>query len=209
MMIHAFARDGSDHGEIVNSQGMARYETAAFRGPEPFSPRAFFAIRENLVYVGESLTPRIRVLHADASPQREIVWDAPPGPTIGATLDAVVDSALASSPPDRVQALRSHLEAAPVPSQLSVFWGMLIDELGFIWVRPYEPLAHAAALGGLTTSGGAGGSWQVLSPDGVATGFVALPADLEPVHITRDAVVGIARDDLGVESVRVHSLRRR
>ena len=40
-------------------------------------------------------------------------------------------------------------------------------------------------------------------------GSVELPSELEPHQITSDAVVGIVRDELGVESVRVHSLERR
>jgi hypothetical protein len=64
-------------------------------------------------------------------------------------------------------------------------------------------------LGGLSESSGAGGTWQIISPSGVAAGLVEMPQDLQPVQITADAVVGIARDDLGVESVRVHTLQRR
>jgi hypothetical protein len=63
-------------------------------------------------------------------------------------------------------------------------------------------------LGGLSESGGAGGSWQIFSPSGVAAGVVEMPPDLQPVQITANAIVGIARDDLGVESVRVHTLQR-
>jgi hypothetical protein len=36
-----------------------------------------------------------------------------------------------------------------------------------------------------------------------------LPAELQPIQVTRDAVVGIARDELGVEYVRVYPLERR
>jgi hypothetical protein len=86
---------------------------------------------------------------------------------------------------------------------------MIVDELGFVWVQRYEPLRHAAALGGLRESSGAGGSWQIFSPRGVAAGLVEMPPDLQPVQITANVIVGIARDDLGVESVRVHTLQRR
>ncbi len=70
------------------------------------------------------------------------------------------------------------------------------------------PLLHAAALGGLQ-SVGPGGDWMIFSPEGVQVGSIELPSDLEPYHITSDAVVGIVRDELGVESVQVHSLARR
>jgi hypothetical protein len=97
-----------------------------------------------------------------------------------------------------------------VPDRLSVFWKFIVDDDSFIWIRSFEPLKHAAALGGLSLAGGgAGGRWSILSPDGNVVGTIEVPADLEVVSITSGAVVGIARDALGVESVRVHRLERR
>jgi hypothetical protein len=209
MVFHRFARDGSDLGEIATTDGMARYETPEFRGPEPLSPRPFFAAVNDRVYVAESLTPRIRVLDSQAAALQELTWEPAAGPAPGELLAAVVDSATAAAPPDQAAALRTRLEAAPSPERLSVFWSMIVDELGFVWIQRYEPLRHAAALGGLSESSGAGGTWQIISPSGVAAGLVEMPQDLQPVQITADAVVGIARDDLGVESVRMHTLQRR
>ncbi len=95
-----------------------------------------------------------------------------------------------------------------MPQQLSVFWKVIVDDEGFIWVRPYEPVKHAAALGGIGRAG-TGGRWSILLPTGASVGFVNLPAELEPLQITSNAVVGIWRDALGVEFVRVHSLQRK
>jgi hypothetical protein len=209
MVFHRFARDGSDLGEIASTDGMARYEAPGFLGPEPLSPRPFFAVADDRVYVAESLTPRIRVLDSHGAALQELAWEPASGPAPGEILAAVVDSAIAAAAPDQAPALRTRLEAAPSPERLSVFWSMIVDELGFVWVQRYEPLRHAAALGGLRESSGAGGSWQIFSPRGVAAGLVEMPPDLQPVQITANVIVGIARDDLGVESVRVHTLQRR
>jgi hypothetical protein len=48
----------------------------------------------------------------------------------------------------------------------------------------------------------------IIGPDGRQMGTIDVPPEIEPTYITADAVVGIARDELGVESVRVHALRR-
>jgi hypothetical protein len=50
---------------------------------------------------------------------------------------------------------------------------------------------------------------MLFAPDGTEVGAVTIPAELEPVFITAEAVVGISRDPLGVEPVRVHRLDRR
>jgi hypothetical protein len=110
------------------------------------------------------------------------------------------------------------LEAAlevPEPDRISAFWSFIVDEEGYVWVLPYDPAAHSAALEGLGSGSyllggsGPGGLWRVFAPDGTEVDPVRVPDELEPVTITSDAVVGIRRDELGVESVRVHVLRRR
>ena len=50
---------------------------------------------------------------------------------------------------------------------------------------------------------------MVISPDGSEVGRIEVPAGLELVQVTSYSVVGLHRDDLGVESVRVHLLTRR
>jgi hypothetical protein len=167
------------------------------------------AVHGGLLYVGQSETPELQVLDGSATLVREIRWPAPELPPAAEALRSVIDTAVARSAPERAEALRTRLEAAPAPERLSSFWSVLVDDLGFVWIRPYDPLLHAAALGGLgRPGGGGGGSWLILSPEGQLIGSVELPSGLEPAQITRDAVVGVHRDELGVESVRVHALRR-
>ena len=99
-----------------------------------------------------------------------------------------------------------------IPAErLSVFWDFIVDELGFLWVRPYDPWEHALALDGRPGGfGGAGGRWLVLSPTGEDVGWIDVPAGLEPVQITRDAVLGVSADAAGSARVlRVHRLERR
>lgn len=55
---------------------------------------------------------------------------------------------------------------------------------------------------------GQGGRWIVVSPEEGAVGEIELPAALNPVQITSDAVVSVERDALGVESVHVYRLVR-
>ena len=90
-----------------------------------------------------------------------------------------------------------------------MFWDFLVDPEGFLWIQPYEPLAHAFALGGRYVGGvGNGGAWFVIALDGRAAGSIEVPDGLELTQITRTSVVGIRRDELGVESVHVHRTRR-
>ncbi|MEX2284506.1 MAG: 6-bladed beta-propeller [Gemmatimonadota bacterium] len=210
VVLHHFARDGSDRGEIARTLGFARYQSPVMSGPEPFSPRPVVGVQRGLLYIADNQTPSIRVMQSNGTVQRTITWQ--PGPAISPreALRTVIDAAVAKAPANQAVNTRIRWEAAPVRERLPAFSCFIVDDLGFIWVRPYEPLKHSMALGGLMLPGGGpGGRWTILSPAGVKVGEVDMPSDFEPLRITSDAVIGVALDEFDVETVRVHSIQRR
>ena len=208
MVVQRIARDGTNLGELVRVDGMARHAyPGGGSGPAPLSPRAIFAVGGDRFYAAESLVPRVRVTDGTGSSEREITWQPQPSPEPEAVMRMVSDTALSRAAPDRAVSLRQRLEAAETPAAVSVLWSMLVDERGFLWIRPYDPMRHAFAVGGGLRPG-PGGEWMILDRDGRHVGSVEAPADLELTHVSGDVVVGIARDSLGVETVRVHGLRR-
>ncbi len=207
--VHRFSRSGAFVGVVARTEGIFRYEAPGMAGPAPLSPSASFSVMGDALYVGETLTPAIKVMPADGSPAREIAWQADPSPPRDA-LRMVLSLALQAADPGEKQRVRERLEAAPLPSRVPVFSAFLVDDLGFLWVRPYEVERDAYALGGpLYSQGAPGGEWWVYSAEGVRLGSIGLPHGLEPYQITTDAVVGIRRDEVGLEYVQVHRLGRR
>lgn len=206
--VHGFSRDGAYLGELAQTEGIKRTSVAGGAGPHPLSPRAVVRIGNDEVYVGETESARIRVFDLHGNLEREITWVAADGVHPEEALRMVREA------PDSGPGFEHLLSEAPAPERLSVFWDFLVDELGFVWVQPYDPMKHAAALGGLgggdymISPGGGGGRWVVLSPDGETAGSVEVPEGLRPTHIRTDHLVGIHVDTLGVQSVQVHSLSR-
>lgn len=207
MVVHRFTRDGAHAGVIARVQGMARVRTPVMSGPGPLSPRAVFAVGDDLVYVGETLTPAIRVLSPTGALERELTWTPAAAPSPRAALDAVVKTAVARAGPDRVAETRRVLLAFPLPDRVSAFWTILVDADGFVWVQRYDPRRDAIRLSGLQRAG-PGGTWRIFSPDGAPAGTVRVPDGLELTQIGERSVVGVRRDSLGVESVEVHDLSR-
>ena len=207
--VHGFSRDGAHLGELARTEGIERIVVPGGSGVHPLSPRAVVRIGNDKVYVGETESALIRVFDPEGEIQQEITWDVAHGREPEATLRMVQE---ASDPHPLFEHL---LPGVPTPERLSVFWDFLVDELGFVWVREYDPMKHAAALGGLEggdyviSPAGGGGRWLVLSPDGEVSGSVEVPAGLRPSQITTDRLVGVHVDPLGVESVQVHSLSRK
>ena len=73
---------------------------------------------------------------------------------------------------------------------------LLVDRVGNVWV------ALRSSEGSDVTT------WSVFNPRGIWLGNVSTPAQLRVTEIDSDAVVGVWRDNLDVQSVRVHGLRK-
>jgi hypothetical protein len=196
--------------QLAVSDGMARYEAPGISGPHPLTPTSIAVVHGDEIYVGETLTPIIRVYHADGTLVREIALPLTAPPNAAAMLRQVVDSAVTLAPERDKPMTRDRWSSYAEPERLSVFWALIVDELGFLWVRPYDPIAHSLALDGLPSNrGGSGGRWLILSPDGREVGWIDIPDGFEPLSVTRHAVVGVHRALFGVEFVHVHRLSRR
>jgi hypothetical protein len=161
------------------------------------------------LYVGETLTPAIQVVDGSGNVVKEIPWE-PDQPSPRDALTEVVRLAVQNADPERRQEVRDRLEPAPVPERVPLHSAFMVDPEGFVWVRPYEVSRDAAALGGpLYGQSPMGGLWWILSLEGETVGSIEGLPDLEIYQITADAVVGVRKDPLGVESVHVHRLKRR
>jgi hypothetical protein len=79
----------------------------------------------------------------------------------------------------------------------------LYDDEGFLWLARYRPDA-----GYFSSMDDEPLRWYVLDPAGRVTGAVDLPAGLTVHEIGGDHILGVARDDLGVERVVLHNLTR-
>jgi hypothetical protein len=196
--------------DVTMVRGMHRDVAPGISGPHPLSPTAVVAVHDAEVYTGETLTPSLSVYAADGRLLRQIELPLDEPDDAAGALQIVVDSAVALADEAERAAVRARWGSYRVPDRLSVFWAIMVDELGFIWVRPYDPVAHSLALDGLPSNrGGPGGRWLVLTPEGEEAGWIDIPEGLEPRYVTADRVVGVHRDELDVESVRVHRLQRR
>jgi hypothetical protein len=173
------------------------------------SPRALYRLHDGLIYLAETSQPAIRVFSGDGGLVRDIRWDPGPRPAPDAALRIAIDGAASRAPEGQAESRRAQLEGFPPPQRVPAFWDFLVDDLGFIWVRPYDPARHVFDGMGGGAGPGRGGGWLILSPEGAVLDTVVVPDALEPMQITRDAVVGIVRDELDVQHVHVHPVERR
>lgn len=88
------------------------------------------------------------------------------------------------------------LAEIPVPSTRPAFGDLLTDPDGNLWVGPSVISRKDPQV------------WIVFAPDGRMRGSIQMPTDLRVQDIGRDYVLGVAKDDLDVEHVRLYPLRK-
>lgn len=93
--------------------------------------------------------------------------------------------------------LRRQYGEMSLPEMLPVHKRLLVDEAGWLWAELYR------------FDVGQPVRWLVFGPNGEGLGSVDMPPDLEVWQIGHDFVLGVWRDELGVEYVRRHALSGR
>lgn len=204
MVYHRFGRDGVHAGEVAESEGMHRFATEAVSGPDPLSPMARAAMAGGVLYLAETMIPVARVFDARGERDR-IRWTPEPSMAPEQAFGIIADSAAARVARGDIPAALGNLDGFPVRDRVPAFWDLLADPEGFLWVQPFDPGRHSMALPGSRGDG----PWRIVAPGEGEVGSITVPEGLHPSRITGDALVGIHRDDLGVETVRVHRVRRR
>lgn len=130
-----------------------------------------------------SLVLIVRVIGADLSITQEL-------------LDAALDARLREVRPERRHAMRAFLREADRPAARPAYGEFLIDPEGSLWVAAY------------VISDGAARDWYVFSADGRWLSTVRMPVGFRLLAVGDRWLLGVARDDLDVEYVRLHPLVR-
>jgi hypothetical protein len=82
------------------------------------------------------------------------------------------------------------------PGAFPTYTRLVADTYGHLWAERFTP------------PGESGSRWAVFDAEGAFLGHVAMPDDLEVTEIGADYVLGIHRDELDVERVRLHAIER-
>jgi hypothetical protein len=118
-------------------------------------------------------------------------------PVSNAEWQAVQDEALAEAEtPEQRRVVHDLTELRPKPETRPAFGRFVADRAGYVWVAPWRPVEGPTV------------PWLIADPAGPILGTVALPAGFRPTDIGADYVLGVTRDALDVERVRMYELTR-
>lgn len=163
--------------------------------PLPFTISASFAAFGNAVHLVSGPDFRIRV-YEEGQLRETYGVDRPPRAveeadteSYRAFVDEYVPEAMRR---DYLSALDHELR----PDVLPAYDRVLVSGGGHVWAQIYEPDLAAPH------------RWDVFDADREFAGQVRVPGGFYPMAVTREAVVGVWRDSLGIEQVRSYGATR-
>lgn len=148
------------------------------------------------VVAGDQSEYEFRVHALDGTPQRIVRWSGVNLRLSRSDLDAAIETRLMDVPDAERPARRVALAAMPHPATRPAYSTLLADDEDNIWA------------GAWTATGEPPGTWSVFTAEGRYLGDVAMPEAFTPLSWTNGLVVGVWRDDLGVEHLRAYRIAR-
>lgn len=173
-----------------------RLGSATGTRPHPFGRSSVSAIGPDGLFIGESVHREIKRFTFEGDLTLIIRWAAGKSASVSDVRDQYTESRLASVDEPRRAGLAQELADLPVPDSVPAYTQLELDGAGQLWVRPFV-YGEASAV-----------EWLVFRTDGEWLGTVSLPAEFEVHQVTEDRVVGVHRDALGVERIRIHSIEK-
>jgi hypothetical protein len=178
--------------DYVGKQGELTFSTSA-----PFGREATVLASGVLLYYGSSDNYEIEIRTSDGRLERLIRRPIPSLPVTDEERDA-----FDASQRERLQRAsslwRGLYEMMSLPATKPAYGRMLVDAVGNPWVSEYVERRS-----GLSPDAS---RWTVFDPEGRMLGTVEIPAGGMVLEIGGDYVLGVWRDDLDVERVRLYGL---
>lgn len=162
----------------------------------PFGLTTQAATGADEIVIGTQDAPELRVYGADGTLRRIVRTGAPMPAVTPAHVEAWQERLSEGLPPDRQAEYRRGVADLPHGAHVPPYGSVHVDEQGFTWVQDYDDRINPA------------GGWSVYDDEGRIAARIHLPAALRVHHIGVDFVLGVERDDLDVERVRLYSLAR-
>lgn len=158
--------------------------------PVPFTANASFRIDSgDEVHLVAGPAFRIRVFGSGHLKEMYGV-DRPPRQVSDADVEAYRRLTIGYLPQDQQGEYLAALDHEARPSELPAYARLLVSRGGHVWAQRYESDLSVAPV------------WDVFDRGRRLLGHVTTPANLIVMCVTENAVVGVWRDDVGVEYVR-------
>lgn len=200
-----FARHGPEGAFLDSIARYPTYTTVPVKSPdgsdgfisvETFGARTAAAVAPAKFVVGTARDYELRVHSPGGLLVRLIRWRGPDRTVRAEDVAKYREEILESARNvDELRLRRAEIEQTPVASEFPAHRLLHVDRSGNLWVESYPRPGESGPR-----------TWTVFDAAGRMLGDVALPERLWIFEIGEDYVLGVERDELDVEHVRLYSL---
>jgi len=163
----------------------------------PFSARAERAAGDDALYVSPAGSFEFHRYRLDGSLERIVrVREAAESITSDFAAE-FTRGRIEGSDESRRETLRAIYAKMPFPEHFPLVDDLHVDDENHVWLRRFRPPPAEVDQ-----------VFHVFGPDGNLAGTIHLPANLEFRLATRDRLIGVWRDELDVQSLRIYGLER-
>jgi len=153
--------------------------------------------------VTDGIHREFRVFDSTGQLERIVRVSSQPEPVSSSSFQAELERRIANAAPDMQAEIRRQYESMPVPASVPAYTSTLVGASGEVWMEHFRP----AYDGGAPVPDEAS-YWTVFDREGTVVATVRLPPGFDLRQIGREEVVGVHRDDLGVEYVWVLAIHQ-
>jgi hypothetical protein len=163
-----------------------------------FGPRFVTAVTGDRIAVATTDTFAVRVYAPEGALRQIVRQRRMPVPVEPGDFTRFGDSLMSTAESETSRRhYREMLELMPKHETFPAFASMRFDRVGNLWVEDYP------------RSGDPGSVWQVFDDEGLFAARAQVPAGLRVLDIGGNYILGVVKDEMGVERLRVYALERR
>lgn len=172
-------------------------ERAWRQSPFPFGRSAQIAVGKTRIYYGSTHDTELGVFDRTGRRTGIVRIRGSSRPLTNADFEKWIEAEVGKRRTEQAKLdARNDLKQIPNHARTPEFAALKVDDLGNLWVRAYGPPWDPSP------------NWDVYTADGRPLARVRMPAKFEPMHIGRDFVLGVGRDEFDVEHIELWPLRR-
>lgn len=198
-MVHIWLLDieGNVLQDFGEFPGVDRARSGSGTGPRLLARKTALALTNERAYIGTADEFEIQVWSLDGTLQQR--WRRA---GVDTSLDpGRIDALIAEEGPDssfrqELDYFRRTFEEPPLPEHLPAYRRFLLDATDHLWVEHYRPLNRGPRL------------WSIFAPDGAWLGDIEVPETFDVTDAGEDYVLGVYRDELDEQSIRMYGLVR-
>ncbi len=165
--------------------------------PFPFGRSALIAVAPTRFYYGDTHSTEVGIYDPAGKRLGTVKLKASSRPLTGDDIEKWIEADLAKRPNAQSKLdARNDFKQIPPAKRSPEFAALKVDDLGNLWVRHYGPPFAPSP------------DWDVYTADGAPLASARTPARFDPLHIGKDFILGVRKDDLDVEHIELYTLTR-